>query len=91
MAGTSTVPPWIQVELVKYTVFTGIATQGSVISTEDSEQEYEDSVEEVKYMYVSLLQIQYGDNIDALVYLMDLNGNIQVCFNNYSWFQIFLD
>ena len=53
--------PWIQVDLLRSTVVTGIITQGSAHAPEE---------------WVTNLQIQYGDSVDTLRYILE-NGQPQ--------------
>ena len=57
-AERNTSDPWIQVDLLQPTLVTGIMTQGSAL---------------YKHIWVTYLQVQYGDSIDSLVYITETN------------------
>ena len=48
--------PWIQVDLLRDTLVTGIITQGSAHSEEE---------------WITDLQIQYGDSVETLLYILE--------------------
>ena len=57
--------PWIQVNLSRITIVTGIITQGSA---------YDNTYDYMSYPYdewVTNLQIQYGDSDDSLMYILE--------------------
>ena len=51
--------PWIQVDLLRRTIVTGIITQGG------------------RTIWVEYLQIQYGDSVDTLIYIL-MDGKAKV-------------
>ena len=61
-ASSNPTNPWIQVDLLRSTLVTGIITQGSAHAYEE---------------WVTNLQIQYGDSVDTLRYILE-NGQPKV-------------